>query len=360
MGAQHELTADAARGLLARGQRLTDDERSDGAAVADVVARVVGIQAQERNAGRLGVRARLAGARASEVERAVADERSLVRLWCMRGTLHYVAAADAAWLMALLGPVALAKAQKRIDGLGVGGDDAEQVVCDVLADAPEPLNRHEIAAGARERGFEFSDDPQGPVHLVARASLSGRVIEAGWRGGKPVHTLWEKWLPANPVPSEFDRDDLLARLARRYLASHAPAGPHDLAIWSGLRIPDATRAFELIAGETEPARVLDRDVFVPSRAVLDARPPDVRLLPAWDNVMLCHRDRRLTVGPEVPEKVVANYGVLTPIVLVDGRVLGLWRLVKGTPTFELFAPLADDAGAALEAEAEDVVRFRAG
>jgi hypothetical protein len=283
-----------------------------------------------------------------------------VRLWCMRGTLHYVAADDAPWVMALLGPVALHKAQKRLDGLGVLPADAEHVVCEVLAEADRPLNRHEIAAGARERGFEFADDPQSPVHLVMRPSLTGHVIEAGWRGGKPVHALWRDWLPGAPVPHVAERDALLAELGRRYLRAHPPAGPHDLAIWSGLRIPDATRAFELIGGEVEAVRVLNRGVFVPRGTELDAAAPSVRLLPAWDSTMLCHRDRALTVGPEVPEKVVANYGVLTPVVLVDGRVLGNWRLMKGRPAVTLFAELPAGAQDALQSEVDDVVRFRAG
>ena len=84
------------------------------------------------------------------------------------------------------------------------------------------------------------------------------------------------------------------------------------------------------------------------------------LLPAWDGTLLCHRDRALTVGPEVPEKVVANFGVLRPAVLVDGRVLGTWKLVKGRPAAELFTELSERQRAALELELADVERFRAG
>ena len=359
MGAQHDLSAAAARGLLARGQRLTESERSDGATVPEVVRAVVGIQAQDRRAGALGVRARLAAAVEADVESAV-ESRRLMRAWCMRGTLHYVATEDVGWVMALLGPVALHKARTRLERLGVGGEDAVRAVCDVLADASEPLNRHEIAAGARERGFVFADDDQAPVHLVARAALDGKVVEAGWRGGKPVHALWSDWLPDMPLERDADRDALLAELARRYLQAHAPAGPEDLAIWSGLRMPDARRGFELIGGDIEPVSVIGRSAFVPRGTAADAEPPAVRLLPMWDGLMLCHRDRALTVGPEVPEKVVANYGVLNPTVLVEGLVLGNWKLVKGKPEVGLFADLAPAAQAGLQNEIDDVVRFRAG
>jgi hypothetical protein len=357
VGAQHELTADAARGLLARGQRLTERERSDGASVADAVRSVVGLQAQDRGAGALGVRARLAGSSLGDVQAAV-ESGSIVRLWCMRGTLHYVAAEDAGWLAALLGPMARARSRKRMEALGVAGDDAVQVVCDVLADADEPLTRQEVAAAARARGFALADDPQAPVHLLMRAVVAGTVVEAGWHGAKPVYVLWSDRLPGVPVGG--DRDVLLAELARRHLRAHPPAGPQDLATWSGLGMPDARRAYELIAGEIEPVRVVGRDAWVPRGLDLSADAPPARLLPAWDGLLLGHRDRALVVGADVPKKVVANAGVLRPTILVDGQVRGTWRLERGKPALEPFAPLAPDVEAAAQSESADVVRFRAG
>jgi hypothetical protein len=352
VGAQHRLSDDAARALLLRGQRLTEPERSDGASVPEVVRAVVGIQAQDRGAGALGVRARLAGSSLSSVTAAV-DDAWIVRLWSMRGTLHYVAAEDARWVMDLLGPVALARARKRLAGLGVDGEDAVRVVRDVLSAASEPLTRHEIADAARARGFAFSDDPQAPVHLVMRAVLAGEVLEVGWRGGKPVHGLW------SGAGGAADRDVLLAELARRYLAAYAPAGPKDLATWSGLGMPEARRAFEHIAPEIEGVEVLDRaDAYVPRRGSVPSGPSGVRLLPAWDSLLLCHRDRDLTVAPDVPATAVANGGILRPTLAVDGQVKGIWRLARGRPAIDAFSPLAPGVAAAAEAEAADVVRFR--
>lgn len=356
MGAQHALSDAAARALLAHGQRLTEPARSDGASVAGVARAVVGIQAQDRGAGALGIRARRAGATASEVARAAQEDRSIVRMWCMRGTLHYVAAEDAGWLIALLGPVALARMRKRLADLGVAGDDALAVVRDVLAERGM-LTRREIAAAARERGLSFADDPQAPVHLVARAVLSGEVCEAGWRGGKPVHVLWRDWLP--DVRVDGDRDALLAELGRRHAAAHPPAGPEDLSKWSGLGMPEARRAYELIAGELEPVRVRGRDAWVPRGTDLAPAAPGVRLLPAWDNLLLGHRDRELTVGAHVPPAAVADGGILRPTLLVDGQVEGIWRLERGRPAIEPFRPLAAGVRAAAAAERDDVVRFRA-
>jgi hypothetical protein len=188
-----------------------------------------------------------------------------------------------------------------------------------------------------------------------RAVLAGEVVEAGWRGGKPVHALWGDWLGGAPVAS--DRDTLLAELARRYLAAHPPAGPADLAAWSGLGVPEARRAFELIADEVGRVSVADREACV-LRGARGAARLDVRLLPAWDNLLLCHRDRALTIGPDVPAKAVANGGILRPTVVVGGRVAGIWRVDRGRPAIAPFAPLPPELAQQVEAEAADVVRFR--
>lgn len=302
---------------------------------------VVGIQAQDTGAASLGIRARLAGSTASSVERARSIDRTIVRVWCMRGTLHYVAAEDARWLVALLGPVGLGRNRRRIAALGVDNPDALDAVRSALADGP--LTRHELAAEARRRGVRLAEDPQAPVHMVARAAMHGYVCEAAPRDGKPTYALVDDWLgPADG--REPGREAALAELGRRYAAAHAPAGPEDLAAWSGLAVRDAREAFAAGVGELpDPA----------PRAT-----PFVRLLPAFDGVLLAHRDRNLTVRPEHARAVLPGGGVLRPTLLVDGRVEGTWRIERGKPVVTPFGSVAPAVEDAVTAEAADVVRHR--
>ena len=120
------LPSDLARGLLVRAQRLGGPEREDGASVAEVVRLVGGLQAQDAPAAALGVRARLAGATASAVDHARFEARSVARIWCMRGTLHLVPAEDARWMVALLGPVGLARGRRRREQMGVVSPEADR------------------------------------------------------------------------------------------------------------------------------------------------------------------------------------------------------------------------------------------
>jgi hypothetical protein len=250
--------------------------------------------------------------------------------------------------VALLGPVGLACGRRRREEMGVL-PKATAAVRAAVADGPR--TRHEIAAHVRAAGHRLADDPQAPIHLVMTAALHGHVIEATWSGREPTYALTDDWLgPAGRLP---DRDGALAELARRHARAHPPAGPEDLAAWSGLPLRDARRAFAAIAGELEEVELLGRRAWVARDP--EPAPPAVRLLPAFDGILLGHRDRALTVRPEHARAVLPGGGILRPTVLAGGLVEGTWRFDRGTPTVAPFGPPGPDVAA----EVADLLRFRA-
>ena len=86
-----------------RSQHLTDDSRLQ-TDVASVARSVCALQAQAFDAARHQVRVRSAGLTAAAVDRAFEHERTVVRTWLMRGTLHLCAADDVRWLLDVFGP----------------------------------------------------------------------------------------------------------------------------------------------------------------------------------------------------------------------------------------------------------------
>jgi hypothetical protein len=73
----------------------------DGGSALDVVRRLCGVQAQVASAAALAVAVRQAKPSTTALSRAV-SRRSLVRTWAMRGTLHVLAADEAAFYLSLL------------------------------------------------------------------------------------------------------------------------------------------------------------------------------------------------------------------------------------------------------------------
>jgi hypothetical protein len=244
----------------------------------------------------------------------------------MRGTLHLVAAEDLGWLLGLLGPVAIAAAARRRAELGLDDDAYVRALAATRA-----------ALGDR-----------GPL---TRAELAD----------EPTFVLLDDWAPlAAPVA----REAALAELARRYLAAHGPAGPRDLAAWSGLPLRDARAAWREIAGELvevavrgEPAWVLAGSSLTPPRA--DG--PVVRLLPLFDTYLLGYRGRDLAVEPSFARRVLPGGGWLHPTVAADGGIVATWRSERRRGRLEVeveaFGALEPEVRARLAEEAADVARF---
>ncbi len=196
-----------------------------------------GVQAQDRRAAFLAVRARAPGATADAVERALSGDHTLVRTWAMRGTLHLLAAADLPLVLAVFGPLHLARGQRRLTQLGLPPADAERstdVAAELLAEEG-PLTRHELAERLRARGVPVAAKGQAPIHVVGRAAHAGVLAEVGVRGREELYGL----IDPGPLP---DRDAAVSELARRYAAAHAPATAADFAAWSGLPAADVRAA----------------------------------------------------------------------------------------------------------------------
>jgi hypothetical protein len=255
----------------------------------------------------------------------------------MRGTLHLVAAADVPLVLAVFGPLHLARGQRRLTQLGLPPDVAERstaVTAAILAEAG-PLTRHELAARLRERGVPVQAKGQAPIHVVARAAHSGVLREVGVRGREELYG------PLDPGPLP-DRDTALAELARRYAAAHAPATKDDFAAWSGLPAADVRRAWV----EPEPPAG-------------DAPEGPVRLLPAFDEWLLGWASRDLAVAPAHARRVAPGGGIIRPVAIADGRAFATWRLDRRAGRVELdaFGRVSRAVRAGVEAEVDALGAF---
>ena len=191
-----------------------------------MVRAVLGLQAQDTPASRLAVRPRSTALDEAAVRRACNQDRSVVRTWAMRGTLHLVAAEDAGWLVGLLGPVFAAADRRRRLQLGLDDGPCERALEALPAVlAAGPLSRADLVRGLAAEGVRVDPDGQAPAHLVAYAALRGLVCRGpDLDGDQASYVLLEDWVgPGRAVGRALDPDDALAELARRYLAGHGPA-----------------------------------------------------------------------------------------------------------------------------------------
>jgi hypothetical protein len=342
-------------GRLVPGRREETD-------VTGVLRGVCGVQAQLWRAAALALRARGDGLLYSDVVRARERERSAVKAWFMRGTIHLVATEDVGWLLSLFGPVFVAAGRRRLAQLGLDEDAAERgvrLVRATLADAG-PMTRQEILARLRQRGVV--PEPDGAAgyastHLLRRAALEGVVCFGPDLDGEETYVLSSDW----GIPEyRGTRESALAELTRRYLAAHGPADPEDLATWSGLPMRDARAGWRLAERGFDEVRAAGRPAWVLSGELPEEPPPFVRLLPHFDPYLLGYRDRSLAVPPRYAARVQRGGGFVRPAAILSGQAIATWEYRSGGKpdvSVDPFEELVRDTRTGLEAETEDIGRF---
>lgn len=345
-------------GRLVPGRRTRTD-------VAGVLREVCGVQAQLPRAAALALRARTDGMTLPDAVRAREGERSAVRGWFMRGTLYLVAAEDAGWLLAVLGPVFVARGRRRLAQLGLDEDATRKGVREVRAALAEegPMRRADILDRLRRRGAAPGPDDRAgyaSTYLLRRAALEGAVCFGPDRDGEETYVLSHDW----GVPKyRGTRQEALAELARRHLAAHGPAVPGDLAAWSGLPVRQARAAWRLVEKDLQELRVDGRQAWVLSGCTPE--PPNdvsvpVRLLPHFDPYLLGHGDRGLVVPPPYAGRVQRSGGFVRPVATENGVAFAIWEYRGGRQPevdVELFEARTPDAAMVLGPEVEDVGRF---
>jgi hypothetical protein len=107
------------------------------------------------------------------------------------------------------------------------------------------------------------------------------------------------------------------------------------------------------------AAVLRDDLAALRRAGCE-RPP-VRLLPYFDGFLLGHKEREHLVAARNRKRVYRAQGWIAPVVLVDGRVAGVWAHAREGNRLRVrvtkFTALSRHLVAAIGEEARDLGRF---
>ena len=349
------LTASEMRRARAWAQLLGP---AGGAGVAEVASGLVGVQAQDLTAAGLCIRARTSGLTAADVRGAAGDGGPVVLTWSLRGTRHLHRRDDVIWLLGLVGPV-FGRPGRRADQLGLGGRTGDRAVA--------ALRRAVATAGALTRS-EVKDrlaavgvDPSGQaaIHVVRRAALEGVLCVVAGPDGQERFAALD---PGGPV----DPDQAAAELARRYLAAYGPATAGDLAAWSGLPATTVRRAWAAVADEMTAVEGPGGAAWMltaRSEAVAKAagQPLGVRLTGAFDPLWLGHADRTLLMAPEDRPRVNRGGGMVKPLAVGDGAVVGTWgsrragarHIVEVDP----FRRLTRSESASVAAEVADIGRF---
>ena len=327
-------------------------ERTTSDHLVDVVRGMVGIHAQVASSGELQLAVRIDGLRRADVQDALATERSLVKAWSMRGTLHLLVPEDLARIVVASGTRERWREAPWQKAFEITFEQVEAMIAAVgetLSD--EPILRADLAdAVAAHRG-----DPALATKLRSGwGSFLGPVAQRGLlcfgppAGRNVTFVRPSAWLHRPIARDELaqatprDRGDIplepieaLGSLVRSFLAAF-PGSSRDATIrwWGAMRAGLINDARATLGDD-----VVDIDVAGTKAWALPAdieplthtKPFDgVRLLPGFDPwINELPRRTMAIMDPAHHDLIYRVAGWVTPVVVVDGRVGGTWELTTG-------------------------------
>jgi winged helix DNA-binding protein len=339
------------------------DERAPATAMLDVTARIAGLHAQVMSSAELTLWARLDGLRRDTVQRALWEDRTLVKTWAMRGTLHLLPASELPLWQAARSTTRLWEKGVWLRAFGVTQKELTRLL-DAVGEALDGrmLTREELAAevakltGSAKLGEKLRESWGA---MLKPAAALGLLCFAPNQGQQVRFTRPDTWLGGW---KEHDPDEALLEVFRRFLAASGPVTREDVARWWG--VPSAAQVQKRVERLGEEVTVADVDgtraylLAADAPGLAGAAPSrSVRLLPAFDQYVITatRQADHLTPGP-FKARIYRPQGWLSPVLLVGGRMDGTWRQeAKGRRLLvriEPFGKLPAWARRAAEAEAE--------
>ncbi|MFF3839767.1 winged helix DNA-binding domain-containing protein [Streptomyces sp. NPDC001930] len=368
MGETRARTIDAAerRARLGVRHRLAGSARAGSA--EEVAGSLVALHGTDPASVFLAVGSRLAGKAGpvADVERALYEDRSLVRMHGMRHTLFVLPAALAPAVQAsTTDPAAVLERTTLIKHLAAGSDfdavwlaETERLVLAELAargeatgaelggSVPALRSTYLYGKGTRQEGV------QSVASRVLRVlGMEGRIVR-----GRPQGTWTSsrfRWArPADPHPA-LDPAEARAELIGRWLLACGPATETDLKWWTGWRVTDVRTA---LAGVGAVPVTLDEGTgFVLPDDLDPVTEPEpwAALLPALDPTAMGWQARDWYLDPEHRAALYDRSGNIGPTVWWDGRIVGGWaQRPDGEIVHRLLTEVGAAAGRAIDAEAE--------
>lgn len=319
-------------------QRLLNQHllKNNFQAPADLVAHMGAMQAQDYPMSKWAVGCRVLNSTEHYVTAAL-NKAEIIRTHLMRPTWHLVSSKDIYWMLELSAPNIMAGLKGRHRDLELTEpflQKTNQLLIRAL-EGNKHLTRDEIAEIMKAEKIQLDNNRL--AHILMNAELDALICNGADRGKITTYSLLSERVPEKKT---LTKDEALFTLASKYFKSHGPATLPDFQWWSGLRVKDAKDALELVKSVLYSETMGEEVYWSGSEWNTTAITDSVFLLPAYDEYTISYKNREAVLLAEYQSKALSANGVFWPIVVVNGKVVGIWkRTIKNTKVefiFDLF------------------------
>lgn len=336
--------------------------------LSKVVSDVCGIQAQVLLAAELGIRARVERVSQQDVREALWKSRTILKTWCMRGTLHLLASSDLPLYVSAL----RSKLPEFIRWLQKDGGVTPAEVSSITDKISEALSNRSLTREelSREVAFQLTLRPKTRKYLMSAwgvllrpAAFQGQLAFGESLGPKVTFVNPKDWIVPWKEPSA---KDAILELFRRYLRSYGPITVNDFGHWLGNLKEDEKSSLEPFLKELEPVEL---DGFKGLMLKSDAREASnlepaggVHLLPSFDCYPMFYSPRELFISRTHRSRIFRQTaGWNYPALVIEGKAAGTWSLKRRRRqtliNVEPFRNLNPKERQGILSESTDIARF---
>jgi Winged helix DNA-binding domain len=323
-------------------QRIIDTNLQSPKAV---VAHLGAMQAQDYPMAKWAVGLRLPSANDALIEKAL-NNGEIVRTHVLRPTWHFVAAEDVRWLLKLTAPhihSSMNSYNKQME-LDAPIFNKSNLIIEKALTNNTHLTREELMIELGNAGIVAQSNRA--AHLMMNAELEGIVCNGIMRGKQQTYALMDEKVPKGLI---FTREEAIVELAKRYFHSHAPATLQDFQWWSGLPMQDVRKGIEAIKNDFISEKINNQIYYFNLNNKAFKTTESIHFLPSFDEFTVSYKDRSDSIEPHLKEIAMTNNGIFKPIIVVNGRVIGIWKrtikkdkLIIEVQFFNNYPPLEKD------------------
>lgn len=278
------------------------------------------MQAQDYGQALWAIASRMKHGTIADVERAIEDGK-IIRTWPMRGTIHFIPAEDADWMLKLTGIRILTADARRQQQLGLTPEiinKSSELIKKKLKGGKR-LSRPGVMELLESNGI-LTGQGRG-YHILFALAISGLINIGPMEGKQQTFVLLHEWAPNQ---RKLSADEALGTLASRYIQSHGPATVKDFATWTKLNLTESRRAFSLAKNVAHYD--VDGAEYWMTQNLTPAKPARAYFLAAFDEYFIGYKNRDAVIDPAHKDKVVpGGNGVFKPTLIVDGQIAGIWQ-----------------------------------
>ncbi|HJP96159.1 MAG TPA: winged helix DNA-binding domain-containing protein [Candidatus Saccharimonadales bacterium] len=281
------------------------------------------VQAQDYASAKWALGVRLPGLTDVDLENAIA-QKQIVRTWPMRGTLHFVPAKDAKWMLQLMATKIIQADATRRKQLEITDDQLAKAMQIMTAALKNNicLKRADLLRALDDNGVSTAN--QRGYHLLAYAAWSGLICLGPMDGKQQTFVLLDEWVPGS---IQLSHQDALTEIAVRFAQSHGPVTAHDLARWTKLSLAEVRLGLQSAGDRLKAVEINGAEYWTqPHAPALTEAAHGTYLLPAFDEFVIGYKDRSAVLHADHEIKIVpGSNGVFLPMVVADGQVIGVWK-----------------------------------